>query len=219
VYYHALCHNEQQLDLDRGSVARRFEHPGAQITALGLRPYYPFSFPDADVMITTESPAAMPVDETKPVIPETQTTELESSAVDEPPSSPVDADNKSEGYDPLFDDVDGVTASALPSPKSTQPSTNNLLELALPSKSAPEVPWSSVPSAPIMKHGVARLDPAKYADFSNDLLMTATFGGSLFLWDRRAPKNVGRLENDRAPPWCISVSGVDKDVPIFTQIS
>jgi hypothetical protein len=170
-------------------------------------------------MVTTESPSAMLVDETKPIIPETQPTEAETSAVGEPPRSPVDADNKSEGYDPLFDDVDGATASDFPSPKSAQPSTNNLLGLTPPGKSAPEVLWSSVPSAPIMKHGVARLDPVKYADFSNDLLMTATFGGSLFLWDRRAPKNVGRLENDRAPPWCISVSGKDKTAPIYTQIA
>lgn len=125
---------------------------------------------------------------------------------EQPPSSPPDTEEK-EAYDPLFDDVEGGSGSAVPSPKSIQPTSGNTPGLSLPgSRPAAADVLLSPQSAPLLKHGVSRLDPVKYADFSDDLLMTATFGGSLFLWDRRTPKNVGRLENDKTPPWCISVS-------------
>ncbi|KAG8835289.1 Transcription factor spt8 [Serendipita sp. 399] len=185
-----------QLDLDRGGLIRRFGHPGAQIAAMGLRPHYLYTPPESSLLVlppmdeTKESEVAGPVEADA-------SAELDPSAAEIPPQSP-EADNKSEGYDPLFDDVEMNTISAQPSPKASQ----NALGLALPGKRSPVD--ESVPIAPSIKHGVGLLDPITYASFSDDLLMTATFGGSLFLWDKRAPKNVGRLENDKAPPWCVS---------------
>ena len=53
------------------------------------------------------------------------------------------------------------------------------------------------------------LDPATYATFSPDLLMTAHFDGQVMLWDRRVHspgKGVGRLwMSEKTPPWCMSV--------------
>ncbi|KAG8787382.1 Transcription factor spt8 [Serendipita sp. 397] len=185
-----------QLDLDRGGIVRRFGHPGAQITAMGLRPQFLYTPPESNILTLPS------MDEPKEADAPTQgeaeaSAESDPSAADIPPPSP-EADNKSEGYDPLFDDdVDMNNMSAQPSPKPS----NNALGLALPEKKSLAEP---IPAAPSMKHGVGVLDPVKYATFSDDLLMTATFGGSLLLWDRRAPKNVGRLENEKAPPWCVS---------------
>ena len=199
----------EQLDLDRGVMARRFGHPGAQITALGLRPYYPFTLPESNIIVT---PPPF-LEEDKPAIPETMEEDAQGDDVpqEEPQATtPAETDNKSDGYDPLFDDMEGNTASVQPSPKSAQPSSSNALGLAMSSRSrngsTAERTWIPPQVTPAVKHGVGLLDPVKYTDFSTDLLMTATFGGSIFLWDRRTQKNVGRVENDRAPPWCISVN-------------
>lgn len=197
-----------QLDLDRGTVARKFNHPGAQITALGLKPFYPFTFPETDIMMT--SPVRASQEERHPTQEEEeyQPPVDETPAQEPPPTASLEDGNNSEGYDPLFDDEDG-NASENPSPKDTNPpASSSQGGLSLPGRtrapSSADATWPAVPVTPPMKHGVRVLDPVKYADFSNDLLMTATFGGSLFLWDRRVAGNVGRLENDKAPPWCIS---------------
>jgi transcriptional activator SPT8 len=201
----------QQLDLDRGVVARRFEHPGAQITALGLRPYYPFTLPEPSTALVKMSPENEEV-ESKPIH---QDESIEMQPEDDSmavplATSPNDLDNKSDAYDPLFDDVDGNTVSVQPSPNTSQPPSSNALGLALPGRSRTaslaDQTWPGTQSAPAMKHGVGLLDPVKYSDYSSDILMTATFGGSLFLWDRRVQGKVGRIENDRTPPWSISVS-------------
>ena len=159
------------------------------------------------MMIT--SPIRAPQEETKPVVEEEPIeAPVEEPLVQEPLFDAPEDGNNSEGYDPLFDD-DDANASANASPKGTQPPLSSQ-GLSLPGRSratsAADATWPSTQSTPPMKHGVRVLDPVKYMDFSSDLLMTATFGGSLFLWDRRAAGNVGRLENDKAPPWCISVS-------------
>jgi hypothetical protein len=193
--------------LDRGTVARKFNHPGAQITALGLKPFYPFTLPDTDIFMT--SPVRTSQEETKPGIEEDEDRPQveESPAKELPPSTPPEEDNNSDGYDPLFDD-DDANGSANQSPQHMQ-QDSGAPGLSLPGRSraasGAERIWPPLPTTPPMKHGVRVLDPVKYMDFSNDLLMTATFGGSLFLWDRRVEGNVGRLENHKAPPWCISV--------------
>lgn len=189
-------------------MARKFNHPGAQITALGLKPFYPFTLPESDVMIT--SPVRASQEEAKPAIGEEEPIQLLGDIPIQDPlfDLPAEDGNNSEGYDPLFDDDDG-NASENTSQKGVQPASSSQ-GLSLPGRSraasGADPTWATTPAAPVMKHGVRVLDPVKYTDYSNDLLMTATFGGSLFLWDRRAAGNVGRLENDRAPPWCISVS-------------
>ncbi|PVG02763.1 WD40 repeat-like protein [Serendipita vermifera] len=198
-----------QLDLDRGIVSRRFDHPGAQITALGLRPYYPFTLPEPAATVVRMSPENEEIESKPPHQDESGDIHLEEDAPAVAPiGSPTDGDNKSDAYDPLFDDVDGNTASVQPSPNASQATSSNALGLALPGRSRTaslaDQTWPTTQSAPAIKHGVGLLDPVKYADYSNDLLMTATFGGSLFLWDRRVQGKVGRLENDRTPPWCIS---------------
>ncbi|CCA77986.1 hypothetical protein PIIN_00700 [Serendipita indica DSM 11827] len=193
-----------QLDLDHGAMTRRFGHPGAQITALGLRPYYPFTLPESNIVVASP----VPMEEEKPVVsePAGESAPVEDVSREEPQGmTPTETDNKSEALDPLFDDMEGNTASVQPSPKSSQATSGNALGLAMPTRSRTgSTAWVAPQASPAIKHGVGLLDPVKYNDFSNDLLMTATFGGSIFLWDRRTPQNVGRMENDRAPPWCIS---------------
>lgn len=185
---------KQQWDLDRGSIAREFPHPGAQITSLGVKPHYTFTVPTSNTVVHLK-------EEEWPVVEEKSQSVEDPMETDTPKDPPItesqetqEPDAKSEAsYDPLFDDVDGEA------PLKPQIPPTNSLGLALPS-SRP-----TTGQAPPMKHGANLLDPVKYAGFSNDLLMSASFDGSLFLWDRRVEKKVGRLENDKAPPWCISV--------------
>jgi len=147
--------------------------------------------------------------ESKPTIEEGDQPQIEDSPSKElPPSTPVEEENSLDPYDPLFSDED-ASGSAAPSPKDVgKPQAPKGVSVPGRSRttSGADSTWPTIRGTPPMKHGVRALDPVKYASFSNDLLMTATFGGSLFLWDRREAGNVGRLENDRAPPWCISVS-------------
>jgi hypothetical protein len=127
-----------------------------------------------------------------------------------PAGSPMDV--KSE-YDPLFDDAEGTgdsgPSSGAPTANATQPEAP-LQGLSLPGQSASldGLRTAFAPPPPVVnprKHGALLLDAAKYANFSKDVLMTATFDGSILLWDRREAGKVGRLENDRAPPWCLAV--------------
>lgn len=159
-----------------------------------------------------QSPNASPED-VKPATSQEMNDEgiMHASPAELPARSPPDVDAKSEAsYDPLFDDVDGNTVSMQPSPKAATTASNTVLSLPGKPKTSSTID-STNEGVPAMKHGVGILDPVKYADFSEDILMTASSNGSLFLWDKRVQENVGRLENNKAPPWCISVS-VHRDV-------
>lgn len=142
---------------------------------------------------------------------------------DIPPAA--DSDNRSDAsFDPLFDGDDGdlnLVETELPKPepesfegKIAMPGQQNLAP-AVPVIPAPR-PSTNV-AAP--KNAPPLLDPANYATFSPDLLLTASIDGQVILWDRRAhaPKRgVGRLcLSEKTPPWCLSVgtmSPVSADV-------
>lgn len=220
MYWYAVGHSGdvpsyllQHWDLNTGQVTRTFNHPNGQITALGCRP---FNLPSAP----WEALAAVNFqdDSQKTAVGEdTQQTVMNggpsapNGVTSSPVGSPVDA--KSD-YDPLFDDAEGTgdsgPSSRAPTANATQPETP-LQGLSLPGQSASldGLRTAFAPPPPVVnprKHGALLLDAAKYANFSKDILMTATFDGSILLWDRREPGKVGRLENDRAPPWCLAVS-------------
>jgi transcriptional activator SPT8 len=62
--------------------------------------------------------------------------------------------------------------------------------------------------------GIPVLSPAIYRQFSDDVLLYSSMDGQVVLVDRRVPSyegtsgGVGRLlPGERAPPWCMSVSG------------
>lgn len=99
----------------------------------------------------------------------------------EPPAASV-------GSDPVR--PDGTHAAQ---PQAPQPPTRGTLGIVAPPKNAPPL-----------------LDPAAYATFSPDLLMTASIDGQVILWDKRVHvpgKGVGRLwMSEKTPPWCLSVS-------------
>ena len=203
----------QHWDLNTGQVTRTFNHPNGQITALGPRPFNPPSAPwEALAAVNLQE------DSQKTAVGEDiQQAVLNGGplAVNGVTSSPAGSpmDTKSD-YDPLFDDAEGTgdsgPSSRAPTANATQPETP-LQGLSLPGQSASldGLRTAFAPPPPVVnprKHGALLLDAAKYADFSKDVLMTATFDGSVLLWDRREPGKVGRLENDRAPPWCLAVS-------------
>jgi hypothetical protein len=194
-------------------VTRTFNHPNGQITALGPRPFNPPSAPwEALAAVTLRDDSQRTA-----VGEDTQQTVMNggppatNGLANSPAGSPMDA--KSEGsYDPLFDDAEGMggsgPSSRAPTANATQSETP-LQGLSLPGQSASldglRTAFAPPPVVNPRKHGALLLDAAKYADFSKDVLMTATFDGSVLLWDRRELGKVGRLENDRAPPWCLAV--------------
>jgi len=114
-------------------------------------------------------------------------------------------DAKSDGsYDPLFDEPDADGAPGL---------ANGLqdrgLDLSLPG-TVPNLQFNRhMPSNTIPKNAPPPLDPHTYSTYSSDVLMTASFDGQIFLWDRRVEtqgNGVGRLfMSERTPPWCVSV--------------
>ena len=134
-------------------------------------------------------------------------------------------------FDPLFDDNDNDSVGGdqpkppppqQPALPSNQPNGNGMLRL--PGPTGPPMHAVSPTSYPVRGGGNApglsgtgskketsHLDPATYADFSSDILMTAGIDGQILLWDRRADgtnrRGVGKLEaNEKTPPWCVSVS-------------
>ncbi|TDL24756.1 WD40 repeat-like protein [Rickenella mellea] len=109
-------------------------------------------------------------------------------------------DTKSEAsYDPLFDDEppaeeSGSTQAYFPSQTTVQISQTPTQTTSRSSLFPPR--------------GPRLLDPTSYADFSPDVLLTASIDGQVVLWDRRVnspDRGVGRLEtSDKTPPWCMS---------------
>lgn len=125
-------------------------------------------------------------------------------------------DGKSDAsYDPLFDDepdADGEadndnTQSSNFSQMTTQPAS--LPGMAGSSSFMPSAKTADSKSSISHSRGPPTLDSAAYAEYSADVLMTASIDGQVVLWDRRVNtpgKGVGRLEmSDKTPPWCVSV--------------
>lgn len=143
-----------------------------------------------------------------------ETLPIESQLTNDAPPSEASEDasgDTDDGYDPLFDDEP---------PAGDDPSHNIMgqpavlfdsVALATPGQQYPPINNLGLPpntrTTSVQKES-GLLDPVSYADFSNDILMTASFDGQVTLWDRRASgmRGVGNLEaNEKAPPWCISV--------------
>ncbi len=119
-----------------------------------------------------------------------------------------DSDAKSDiSYDPLFDDdPDGAGDGGDEKPPITTESTQGASNIV----QTLEPPLSTVSSIPPPKNAPPLLDPATYATYSPNVLMTAYIDGQVVLWDRRVQtpgKGVGRLwMSEKTPPWCLSVS-------------
>ena len=65
---------------------------------------------------------------------------------------------------------------------------------------------SGHPGSSHVGRGIRPMSPHSYADYSPDMLLTASIDGQVVIWDRRQRERAGRLDmGDRCPPWCISV--------------
>jgi transcriptional activator SPT8 len=203
----------QQWDLNTGQRVRNFTAHGAQLAGIAVRPDHTvYSDTGPAVIHRPTGLAQEPKQENPPSLP------LENaSAVDTPMSMELtsgqnikaesrprlDSDTKSDAsFDPLFDDepdgsnADDVVSPVMPTPAhaQSQPATQHRATLGLipPPKNAPPL-----------------LDPATYATYSPNLLMTTAIDGQIILWDKRTHslgKGVGRLwMSEKTPPWCLSV--------------
>ncbi|GLB34897.1 putative WD40 repeats [Lyophyllum shimeji] len=194
----ALAHDEKGLfsagwdgeaihwDLNNGQRVRTFTAHGAQLTAIAVRPLSSgYSEPSSPVVTRIEQSVS-------------QTTAGSYSSETMTTGEPaLNSDAKSDAsFDPLFDDeadapdhpkVDG----ALQNPQTQYNAPRATQSQSLAPKNAPPL-----------------LDPASYATFSPDLLLTASIDGQVILWDRRANtpgSGVGRLwMSEKTPPWCLS---------------
>jgi transcriptional activator SPT8 len=146
---------------------------------------------------------------------------------------PQEPDTKSDAsFDPLFDDEPDADGELDQDPNSVPPPNHGpavqnpggAVQPAAPSGLAvPQHPVMSDRAPPLQhtgrsslgvvappKNAPPLLNSSAYANFSPDLLMTASIDGQVILWDKRAQspgKGVGRLEmNEKTPPWCLSVN-------------
>ncbi|RDX56746.1 WD40 repeat-like protein [Lentinus brumalis] len=181
-------------DLNTGSMVRKFTAHGAQLTAIAVRPL-------ASNYIHNSWNTTQGRELAGPMRGPQQPTY---GAQTQGQSLKQDDDARSDtSYDPLFDEPDagadgdgnGAPASFAPSGNAGQshmpPTGQHLGRGAIAPKGAPPI-----------------LDPATYATFSPDLLMTAHVDGQVILWDRRVHtpgKGVGRMwMSEKTPPWCMS---------------
>lgn len=221
-----LISSTQHWDLNTGQMTRKFPSHGPQYTAIGLRPLNPANPPPVygangthlsihPELTQTINPQSGPMD-TDPA-PFHQTNGKVNTNGAPPSEASEDASGDTDdGYDPLFDDEPPTTSlngtggpndltnqlAATTRPNGVQFPQSNTNSLSLPVN-------GRVP--PSTQRENTFIDPVSYADFSDDILMTASFDGQVTLWDRRASsssgkRGVGTLEgSEKAPPWCISV--------------
>ncbi|RPD66163.1 WD40 repeat-like protein [Lentinus tigrinus ALCF2SS1-7] len=174
-------------DLNTGSIARKFSAHGAQLAAIAVRPLASNFIHNPWNTVTAGSEFTVPM---RPPPP---------NASNGGQAFKQEDDARSDtSYDPLFDEPDagadgdgsGAPASFAPFGNAMQPN-GQLGRGAIAPKGAPPI-----------------LDPATYATFSPDLLMTAHIDGQVILWDRRVNtpgKGVGRMwMSEKTPPWCMS---------------
>ncbi len=184
----------QHWDLNTGQRVRKFFSHGAQVACVAVRPYS----------------AWVPPPPERDSGPERAALRADSGGKK---TDAADEDAKSDdSYDPLFDDEPDASGAASHGGGSNAVPMQSSHASPLPS-SQPASRGNGVRFPPKASatppRGPASLDPASYATFSPDVLMTASIDGQIVLWDRRvdAPgKGVGRLEaSDKTPPWCVSV--------------
>ena len=196
----------QHWDLNTGQIARKFSAHGAQLAAIAVRPLSTNFIHNSCNSITAGSEFTVSMRGSRD-----DHQGGHASSMPPPPLPQAtqalkqEDDVKSEAsYDPLFDepDVDGDGDTGAPNPYAPfpghahgQPYNQHLGRGAIAPKGAPSV-----------------LDPATYATFSPDLLMTAHVDGQVILWDRRVHspgRGVGRLwMSEKTPPWLMSVRAV-----------
>ncbi|KAF8350650.1 WD40 repeat-like protein [Amanita rubescens] len=196
-----------QWDLNTGQTVRHFTAHGSQLTAVSLRPsgwfgVAPSSYADGDTEMQIDPGPSESMGKTNGISPPSQTQNQPEGK--EQPSQ--DSDAKSDiSFDPLFDDdPDGAGDGGDEKPPVTTESTQGASNIV----QTLEPPLSTVSSIPPPKNAPPLLDPATYATYSPNVLMTAYIDGQVVLWDRRAQtpgKGVGRLwMSEKTPPWCLS---------------
>lgn len=189
----------QHWDLNTGSIARKFSAHGAQLAVIAVRPLSSNFIHNPWNTVTAGSEFTVPMRGPQPASNGGQALKQEDDA------------KSDTSYDPLFDEPDaGADGDGSGAPASfpsfgnagqghMQSNGQNLGRGAIAPKGAPPI-----------------LDPATYATFSPDLLMTAHVDGQVILWDRRVntPGNgVGRMwMSEKTPPWCMSVSRWSMDI-------
>jgi transcriptional activator SPT8 len=212
---------------------RSYPTHGAQISSLALRPITQGTdkepekkgangdaLPHVSVNVGPDFFKADREADGDAVMAEEKKEEANGQEEDKPAESEKDAAGEDDDADSLFDDdADGEDES--------KPATPALQALGLalpgakpPSSSATPAPAPAAtpaprpatkPSAKIVAGAAASiplLTPTEYKAMSNDILLTSSMDGQVTLFDRREGGAVGRLvPGDRAPPWCMSVSG------------
>ncbi|KAI0670356.1 WD40 repeat-like protein [Trametes maxima] len=180
-------------DLNTGQIARRFSAHGAQLAVVAVRPLYSNSI---QTQWGPGSEFTVPMRGSR----DGRTNSFGGGQHSNGHLPKQEEDAKSDAsYDPLFDEPDATDGDG-DGPKFNpfgnsaghqQSNGQNLGRGAIAPKGAPPI-----------------LDPATYAAFSPDLLMTAHVDGQIILWDRRVQtpgKGVGRLwMSEKTPPWCMS---------------
>ncbi|EMD38271.1 hypothetical protein CERSUDRAFT_152998 [Gelatoporia subvermispora B] len=227
-----------QWDLNTGQLARNFTSHGAQLAAIAVRPLAssfhgrPWEPPP---VATTSYPPDSQASQAEQYTQGTHSGTTASGTfvgssqaytqTNGTTQTQQDDDVKSEGsYDPLFDeepDADGEADDEV-----TQPSQSSTLQGSYPG-SAPNGSFPNLATqrngqtnqmqqrmraisggVPAPKNAPPVLDPASYASFSPDTLMTAFIDGQIILWDTRVNspgRGVGRLwMSEKTPPWCLS---------------
>jgi transcriptional activator SPT8 len=193
----------QQWDLNTGQRIRDFTAHGAQLAAIAVRPLVLPGARSPSPMEDTPTPANQNGD---------MKMELKIEANEDGDVSMRTADDvRSEGsYDDLFDEPDGLFSEpppAVPPPWAAPAADGGWKPPPVPPPAAPQ----SQPRAPLAPKMPPVLgNGVDAADFSSDLLMTASVDGQVVLWDVRvneSGKGVGRLwMHEKTPPWCMSVS-------------
>lgn len=199
----------QQWDLNTGKRVRNFTAHGAQLAGIAVRPEHAVYSDTGSPTIhrstgaTQENPPPLPLENllaANDLITMEVTPEISIKTESRPR---IDSDAKSDAsFDPLFDDEpEGGNMDNGTSPV-VHTATNAQAQL-------PPQPRATLGQIPPPKNAPPLLDPASYATYSPDLLMTTAIDGQIILWDKRTQtlgKGVGRLwMSEKTPPWCLSV--------------
>lgn len=187
-------------DLNTGQVVRTFVPHKSQISSINLRPVGQAPSVPSPIGHPPMQASGMSLSIGSDVL--AQKEEAGSGAKGDDAKSPDD-------YGSLFGDEDeegkeassstpAESASKRPPPPSLPP---------LPTKQEPK-PVTSAPAArpkPV-RAGLPALTPAEYKDYSEDVMLVASYDGEVALHDRRVHQSkVGKLETgEKTPPWCMS---------------
>lgn len=202
--------------MNTGQNVRTFTSHGAQLTSIGVRPLesdYTGIIPWIDQR--RHAAIVPPSSGNRLKQEDTGDPTLQSTDPSRPQQNPQQDDDEKSEYDPLFDeepDGDGDLRMQLNSQSQNSMKPTGLVSapaappnpMPLEQRTPTGMGVAAAPNAPPV------LDPATYASFSPDILMTAAIDGQVMLWDRRVHSpghGVGRLPmGEKTRPWCVSVS-------------